>query len=595
MTILKRTLPFFITLLISLSTGFLSSTAYSASVSDTLTSSKTSKDSKEAVSGSDVVDKKDPYGRDNPRGTVQGFMQALTANDDTLAVRYLDTTNNKNPTQTVQELKQALDNGGRINPDMQISNDPAGNLSDKLPANIDKIGVISDKTEAVDILLEKVKDKDGKEIWLFSQQTLKKLPLLNAQTTPSWVETYVPKPWLEREVFGMNVGHIGAVLALTLVSFALCYLASWLFYGLYSFCYRLIYKDKEKPLDTRVIVPLAVVATAIAVKELMLMAGVSVVVREVANRGADILAWFASAWLLLRIIDVLFSRASHLAINSTRPERLSILNLLRKVAKVVLTIFALIVILGNLGFDLTTGIAALGVGGLALALGTQKTIENLVGSVVVVADKPVSVGDYCRFDKHEGIVEDIGIRSTRVRTPNRTVLTIPNGEFSAMKIENFSTRDMFQFLHSFYIARNARTQALRELIAKLEHYIVMHPQTNNHLNQVRIAQMQQDAYTLEVRCHVVADSPIEFNQIQTEMILDIMAIIEDSELEFSLPTQQIIIERKLNPSETSFQMPNNAIPIGKQTNVGKIENPDISHDGEASGESSGNTSGEDGR
>lgn len=595
MTILKRTLPFFITLLISLSTGFLSSTAYSASVSDTLTGSKTSKDSKEAVSGSDVVDKKDPYGRDNPRGTVQGFMQALTANDDTLAVRYLDTTNNKNPTQTVQELKQALDNGGRINPDMQISNDPAGNLSDKLPANIDKIGVISDKTEAVDILLEKVKDKDGKEIWLFSQQTLKKLPLLNAQTTPSWVETYVPKPWLEREVFGMNVGHIGAVLALTLVSFALCYLASWLFYGLYSFCYRLIYKDKEKPLDTRVIVPLAVVATAIAVKELMLMAGVSVVVREVANRGADILAWFASAWLLLRIIDVLFSRASHLAINSTRPERLSILNLLRKVAKVVLTIFALIVILGNLGFDLTTGIAALGVGGLALALGTQKTIENLVGSVVVVADKPVSVGDYCRFDKHEGIVEDIGIRSTRVRTPNRTVLTIPNGEFSAMKIENFSTRDMFQFLHSFYIARNARTQALRELIAKLEHYIVMHPQTNNHLNQVRIAQMQQDAYTLEVRCHVVADSPIEFNQIQTEMILDIMAIIEDSELEFSLPTQQIIIERKLNPSETSFQMPNNAIPIGKQTNVGKIENPDISHDGEASGESSGDTSGEDGR
>lgn len=595
MTILKRTLPFFITLLISLSTGFLSSTAYSASVSDTLTSSKTSKDSKEAVSGSDVVDKKDPYGRDNPRGTVQGFMQALTANDDTLAVRYLDTTNNKNPTQTVQELKQALDNGGRINPDMQISNDPAGNLSDKLPANVDKIGVISDKTEAVDILLEKVIDKDGKEIWLFSQQTLKKLPLLNAQTTPSWVETYVPKPWLEREVFGMNVGHIGAVLALTLVSFALCYLASWLFYGLYSFCYRLIYKDKEKPLDTRVIVPLAVVATAIAVKELMLMAGVSVVVREVANRGADILAWFASAWLLLRIIDVLFSRASHLAINSTRPERLSILNLLRKVAKVVLTIFALIVILGNLGFDLTTGIAALGVGGLALALGTQKTIENLVGSVVVVADKPVSVGDYCRFDKHEGIVEDIGIRSTRVRTPNRTVLTIPNGEFSAMKIENFSTRDMFQFLHSFYIARNARTQALRELIAKLEHYIVMHPKTNNHLNQVRIAQMQQDAYTLEVRCHVVADSPIEFNQIQTEMILDIMAIIEDSELEFSLPTQQIIIERKLNPSETSFQMPNNAIPIGKQTNVGKIENPDISHDGEASGESSGDTSGEDGR
>lgn len=585
MIIDKKILPILMTVLISLSTCLLSSTAFSASVTDSLTPSKTGQDSKEAVSGSDIVDKKDPYGRDNPRGTVQGFMQALTANDDTLAARYLDTTNNKNPTQTVQELKQALDTGGRISPDMQISNDPAGNLSDKLPANIDKIGVISNKKAGdVDILLEKEKTKDGGDVWLFSQQTLKKLPSLTAQTKPSWVEIYIPQSWREWEFLGINVGDIAAVVALTLVSFGLSYIASWLFYGVYSFFYRLFYKDKEKPLDTRVILPLAVVATAIAVKELMFMAGVSVVVREMANRGADILAWFASAWLLLRIIDVLFNRASHLTINSTRPERLSILNLLRKVAKVFLTIFALIVILGNLGFDLTTGIAALGVGGLALALGAQKTVENLVGSVVVVADKPVSVGDYCRFDKHEGIVEDIGIRSTRVRTPNRTVLTIPNGEFSAMKIENFSTRDMFQFLHAFYIARNARTQALRDLIERLEHYIVSHPKTNNHLNQVRIAQMQQDAYTLEVRCHVVADSPIEFNQIQTDMILDIMAIIEESELEFSLPTQQIIIERKVNPNETIFQMENQIIPDNKKTNVGKIENPEISYESGVSGE-----------
>lgn len=585
MIIDKKILPILMTVLISLSTCLLSSTAFSASVTDSLTPSKTGQDSKEAVSGSDIVDKKDPYGRDNPRGTVQGFMQALTANDDTLAARYLDTTNNKNPTQTVQELKQALDTGGRISPDMQISNDPAGNLSDKLPANIDKIGVISNKKAGdVDILLEKEKTKDGGDVWLFSQQTLKKLPSLTAQTKPSWVEIYIPQSWREWEFLGINVGDIAAVVALTLMSFGLSYIASWLFYGVYSFFYRLFYKDKEKPLDTRVILPLAVVATAIAVKELMFMAGVSVVVREMANRGADILAWFASAWLLLRIIDVLFNRASHLTINSTRPERLSILNLLRKVAKVFLTIFALIVILGNLGFDLTTGIAALGVGGLALALGAQKTVENLVGSVVVVADKPVSVGDYCRFDKHEGIVEDIGIRSTRVRTPNRTVLTIPNGEFSAMKIENFSTRDMFQFLHAFYIARNARTQALRDLIERLEHYIVSHPKTNNHLNQVRIAQMQQDAYTLEVRCHVVADSPIEFNQIQTDMILDIMAIIEESELEFSLPTQQIIIERKVNPNETIFQMENQIIPDNKKTNVGKIENPEISYESGVSGE-----------
>ncbi len=583
----KKILPLSMGLILSLASGCFSPLAFAAG------ELSPSKDSKATVSGADMLDKKDPYGRDNPRGAVQGFMHALTSNDESLAMRYLDTTNNKSPSQTVRELKQALDNSGRISPDMQLSSDPTGNLSDKLPANIDKIGVIGDKSGDVDILLERVKDKDGDDIWLFSQQTLKKLPSLTAQDTPSWVETYIPKTWLTYEFEGINTGHIIAVIALILVSFGLSYLASWLFYGFYSLCYRLIYKDREKPLDTRVVLPLAVVATAVAVKELMVMAGVSVVVREMANRGADILGWFASAWLLLRIIDVLFRRASHLTINSSRPERLSILNLLRKVAKVVITIFALIVILGNLGFDLTTGIAALGVGGLALALGAQKTVENLVGSVVVVADKPVSVGDYCRFDKYEGIVEDIGIRSTRVRTPNRTVLTIPNGEFSSMKIENFTSRDMFQFLHSFYIARNAKTQALRDLIDKLEQYILHYPKTNNHLNQVRIAQMQQDAYTLEVRCHVVAISAIEFNEIQTDMILDIMAIIEKSELEFSLPTQQIIIEKKSNASDNMPQNPQAKSETtvlseskfdAKKANVGKIENPEIHIVGEENGE-----------
>ncbi|MFP3334728.1 mechanosensitive ion channel, partial [Pseudomonas sp. SIMBA_064] len=90
--------------------------------------------------------------------------------------------------------------------------------------------------------------------------------------------------------------------------------------------------------------------------------------------------------------------------------------------------------------DLTTGIAALGVGGLALALGAQKTIENLVGSVVVVADSPVRIGDYCKFGTYEGTVIDIGIRSSRVRTLSRTIVTVPNGDFSSMQIENFTSR-----------------------------------------------------------------------------------------------------------------------------------------------------------
>lgn len=136
----------------------------------------------------------------------------------------------------------------------------------------------------------------------------------------------------------------------------------------------------------------------------------------------------ACTWLFLRIIDILFKRADRLAIIGNHPERVSVLGLIQ-VIKVLLLVLATIVILGNLGFDLTTGILALGIGGLALALGAQKTIENLVGSVSLVADQPINVGDYCKFGSQEGTVEDIGIRSTHSYL--RTLVTIPNGSFSS--------------------------------------------------------------------------------------------------------------------------------------------------------------------
>src|SRR5690606_31249260 len=117
----------------------------------------------------------------------------------------------------------------------------------------------------------------------------------------------------------------------------------------------------------------------------------------------------------------------------------------RRSAKVLLLAVAFVAILDTLGFDVTAGIAALGIGGIALALGAQKTIENLVGSISVIADKPVQVGDFCRVGTVTGTIEDIGIRSTRIRTLERTIVTIPNSDFSSQQIENYAPRDRFLF------------------------------------------------------------------------------------------------------------------------------------------------------
>lgn len=499
----------------------------------------------EAASSVAATKAQDTFGRDTPRGSVQGFLQALAQDDLLLASRYLNLKNTKNPSGMVRELKAALDSGGRLASELQLSNEPTGKLDDKLAPNLEKVGEITNGSETIDILLEQVTQPNDSRVWLISQKTLQKLPDVSADAKPTLVEQYIPQRLIAKDFKGYSLGHMIAVMGLLLATFLSCVLISWLLYQFFKGAYRFFNKTpqhEQVPIDGRVVVPMAMVLTGVVIKELMLIVGINLVMRNLVERMADILSWVALAWLLMRIIDILFKRAERVSLIGNHPERLSVINLMRKVLKVILLAVATIVILGNLGFDLTTGIAALGIGGLALALGAQKTIENLVGSVSLVADQPVNVGDYCKFGAQEGTVEDIGIRSTRLRTTNRTVVTIPNGNFSAMSIENFSSRDMFHFSQLFYVSRDSDTQKLREFIETVQIYITNHPATNSTWNQARISGTQQDAYIIEVRCYMTAKSLMEFNERQTDMILKIADMMKDAGLKNALPTSHITMD-----------------------------------------------------
>ncbi|HEY6370221.1 MAG TPA: mechanosensitive ion channel domain-containing protein, partial [Candidatus Sulfotelmatobacter sp.] len=123
----------------------------------------------------------------------------------------------------------------------------------------------------------------------------------------------------------------------------------------------------------------------------------------------------------------------------------SVLPLGRQVLKLLLFVTAILSVVGAWGYNTSTILAGLGVGGLAIALAAQKTIENLFGGVSVIGDRPVLVGDFCRFGDRVGTISHIGLRSTRIRTLDRTVISVPNGQFSCMELENFSVRDKSGF------------------------------------------------------------------------------------------------------------------------------------------------------
>ena len=484
---------------------------------------------------------KDSFGRDTPRSTIQGFVQALTDKDNKLAYEYLDnsfTKSNKNPEMVIGSLKIALDKGGRLEPLLNISDKPDGDLADKLPSNQEKVGTIRIHQQEIDLLLIKKTNKDNSHYWQISQETLKKIPL--TKELPS-SNTVLPVEFLQgKSILGHDMADIAVLLLLLVAGLLVVWLCVLFVYSVSAFVYPKLTK-KQFGIPQKAILPLAVVILAYILPELMVQAGVPVTLRSAVIRAKDVVAWLAMAWLVLRLLDAVFKRAEAASLRRSRPEQVSILNLLRKVAKAFMLILALIIILGNLGFDLTTGIAALGVGGLALAFGAQKTIENLIGSVVVVADRPVHVGDYCRFGDMEGTVIDIGIRSSRIRTLNRTIVTVPNGEFSAMQIENYTARDMFHFLHNLYLKRNICPMVLDEVIKALKEFLLTHRYTNQEWTQVRISEIRQDCFVVEMRCYIVAEQVREFYDRQTVLIIEILQKLNEYPVEHALPSQEIHI------------------------------------------------------
>lgn len=494
----------------------------------------------------------DSFGRDTPRHTVQGFISALGENDYLLASNYLNLSKSDNPTTVVRQFKQALDAGGRFQPDLQISNTPEGNLTDQLPPSQENVGVINIGEKSVSLLLERVVSKENEQYWQFSSETLSSIPEVIENSEPTLVSRYTVDSLEGKKLFGYQLADLVAALSMIVSSFVLTYIAVWLLYHLLRIVYPRV-RGVPLPLPDKVILPLSVVIMALILSEVMVYAGVSVTLREPVNRFTDIASWLALTWLLLRVIDAIFTRAVNLSYKKNYTERVSILGLMRKVVKALLLIFAVIVIFGNLGFDLTTGIAALGVGGLALALGAQKTIENLVGSVVVVADSPVRIGDYCKFGTYEGTVIDIGIRSSRVRTLTRTVVTVPNGDFSSMQIENFTSRDMFRFFHQLYIKRTADIDVVFKMVKDLDEFIDEHYLTNQEWNQVNILELRQDCYIIQLQAYVNANGVTEFYDKQNVLFVDLLNQVAKYGVEHALPTQQLIV----NQTELEHHIENN--------------------------------------
>jgi MscS family membrane protein len=265
--------------------------------------------------------------------------------------------------------------------------------------------------------------------------------------------------------------------------------------------------------------------------------GPSALLRLGLTRLLSLLFVFGLVWICTALVDLSMVHTRAWVERRDGRSSFAAFQLGSRVLKVIIVFAAITALIGSWGYNTGTIWAGLGVGGLALALAAQKTIENLFGGVSVITDRPVAIGDFCRFENRTGTVEDIGLRSTRLRTPERTLVTVPNAQFSAMTLENFSYRDKILFKTVLNLKRDATPEQLRKLIDDITQTLQGDKRIDAGNVPVRMINIGQWSFDVEVFVLIRTSDGDRFLGIQQELLLKLLTMVREDGMSLALPTQ----------------------------------------------------------
>jgi MscS family membrane protein len=386
----------------------------------------------------------DEIGRGTPRSTMEGFLAATRARDFDRAAQYLDLRNlppEVNPQQgprLARQLKIVLDRALWIDLDL-LSADPGGDTRDNLPDDRNRLGQIALPGKPVDLFLQRVTRGDGGRIWNLAATSVAEIPELYRTFGYGGLEDIFPAWFFDYQVLGIEVWRWAATILVAVAAIPLAMLATASLIALL----RRLRPELAAEADRFLVGPLRLLAWAILGRAVLDYIGHSFVTQAVAHGATAVV--IALAWLLLRLLDLAAARMTGRLESKGLAGSAVLLRPATRLLKLVVLVGAVLLWLDNLGYRITTLLAGLSISGVAVALAAQKSLENVFGAVTLYTSQPVRVGDLCRFGNQVGTVEEIGLRSTRVRTLNRSLVSVASGEFAAMHLENLSARDRFWY------------------------------------------------------------------------------------------------------------------------------------------------------
>jgi MscS family membrane protein len=416
----------------------------------------------------------------------------------------------------------------------RISSEPEGALDDGLPADLEQFGTVSLSDEVIPVYLQRIEEADGTLVWRVSNATVVRTPDMWDELGYSDLNVWLSQVLPEFYVLGMGNFQVAILLATAIGGWFITGWISVLIAGLGG----RFSNPWQHALSRFLRVPLRLILYVALIRIVIANLGLSVIAK--AYLQSSPLEYLVAVILAFGLLNLYRDYKIRQLELQGDVEYVALIKPVVVIVRIIVATTAALMWADQAGFNVSTLIAGLGVGSLAVALAAQKTLENVIGAITLYTARPIRPGDWCRFGDIQGTVEEIGLRSVTLRTLNRTLVTVPNSMFSSADIENFSVRDRIRFFKLLELQMPTPDQ-LRAILGEFRTLFASHPMVRQDTVSIRLADIEAATAVIRLDGGIMTRDYQEYLAVAEDLNLRIIEIVHQNGAIFSGPGQVLQI------------------------------------------------------
>ncbi|MCP4049045.1 MAG: mechanosensitive ion channel, partial [Gammaproteobacteria bacterium] len=476
---------------------------------------------------------KDNLGRDTPRSSFLGFLNSTEEFDYETAAQYIDLRNLPHAVRQYDgnELARQLDfvikRGMKIDAN-QLSQKTTGQVVDGLPDYRDELGhLIGDGEEQV-LYMQRVPGLDDNLIWKVSNASMALVPdLYDYFSYPEWVEKTREHLPSDASFLGVEMFKWLIILGATAILLPTFWLIGVVLSKLISKPAAPLHKSVRKLLTRPIPVFITMLITGALLKELGLGAKAQAIV------DSKTLLTVVFVWVVFSLVDLLREKRRSTFLAQGRADAHILGRPLANAVKLFTVLAAALVWLSNSGVEISALLAGLGIGGVALALALQKPIEDLLGAVSLYSQQPMQTGDFCKYGTTMGNIEEIGLRTTRIRTLSDTLVSVPNSIIAHGEIENISARQKILYHPALPLRYDTTREQMQAIIDGIDAMARSHERVTGDSVRVRFTEYSENAMIIKARIFVDETDFSNYLEVVGDLNMAIMRVVQENGAHFA--------------------------------------------------------------